>query len=167
MQVLYFDEHVLITRGNKGTIYCATRDGAVTLPPPSIPQKADAAEEQHANAPLSDKKRKAPVAGDGFTDTINVQKSRKKNRPAKMTKPAMISPSPTPDAPAGVPVGAVWPPTIHTRSNNVREENVSDASTFDSMVEANSFPQNQQRQQHDGGVRNILSSVEAFFSWGA
>lgn len=169
---------MLITRGNKGTIYCAARDGAVTLPPAGASQKADAVEEKHSEAPLSDRKRKGSVVGDSFTGASKVQTARKKHRPAELPKRAKISrpTSPRAKASGGVQLSMCPSSTFHMSSNYLTAESVHGTSSFLPAMEANNDSNNNQQQQqqqlqqqpshHDGGVRNILSSVEAFFSWG-
>lgn len=165
MKVLYYDEHVLITRGNKGTIYCncTTRDGTATLPLANTAQKPAGGEEQYAKAPLSDKKRKVTAFGN------------KKPLPAKEPKRAKLTLSRASETTTGVVMGSGLPPAAPKSSSNVPAGNLHDTAPVLPKMEDNhnrehSLPLNQQQQQQnhqDGGVRSILSSVEAFFAWGA
>jgi len=112
---------------------------------------------------LSDKKRKVVAFGN------------KKPLPANAPKRVKLTPPLAPETSTGVTMGSVLPPAAPKSSSNVPAGNLRVAASVSPKMEDNhsrarGLPLNQQQHHqnhHDGGVRSILSSVEAFFAWGA
>jgi len=160
IDVLYYDEHLLVTRGNRGTIYVASRQdpaSAVTAVPPStttgFPLKSG------SSAQLETKKRKVSDIGDDVASTFIEQGDEKRLCSIKNLPPTV---SPMSSNLADAVSGA----KRRNSGINHRPKTVSPTVSRPKAVSPTVFPL-PETQTHDiGGVRNILNSVEAFFSWG-
>jgi hypothetical protein len=160
IDVLYYDEHLLVTRGNRGTIYVASRQdhaSAVAAVPHSttigFPLKAG------SSSPLETKKRKVSDLGDDVASTISEQGDEKRLCSIRNLPPT-VSPM------ASNLANAVSGAKRRNSGINHRPKTVSPTVSRPKAVSPTVFPL-PETQTHDiGGVRNILHSVEAFFSWG-
>lgn len=155
IDILYLDESVLVTRGNKGTIYVMARDNglASSASSPVMDTVAEAIEDPGLKRKRFslDSKNKPKRSQLPKKAKYNVQ--RNDNRSDALMTPEFI---PLPVTPNG-------------------DENERSASFFDfaSFVPPEDTPPLEnpstvfsQAQQSDGGVKTILQSVEAFFSHG-
>jgi hypothetical protein len=150
IDVLYYDEHLLVTRGNRGTIYVASRQdhapAAATVPYSTtmgFPLKAG------SSSPLETKKRKVSDLGDDVASTMSEQGDEKRLCSIKNLPPAV---SPMSSNLADAVSGA------KRRNSGINHRPKAVSPTVLPLPET---------QTHDiGGVKNILHSVEAFFSWG-
>jgi len=151
IDVLYYDEHVLVTRGNRGTVYVASRQ-----------EDTAAVATSHSNATgfsfvaestLETKKRKIlPVKDDLATSTLSRQGEAKKLRTIN-TLPRTVS-----------PLSSSLADAASTTSNAERRN--SGINHRPKAVSPTAYPLPETQTDDVGGVRNILQSVEAFFSWG-
>ena len=151
IDVLYYDEHVLVTRGNRGTVYVASRQ-----------EDASAAAVSHSSStgfPLKDeppsetKKRKISDIGDGFATSMTSDQGGAKKLCSSHGLPPTVSPMSSSLADA-----ASSRSRTERRNSGINHRPKAISPTIYPLPET---------QTHDiGGVRNILQSVEGFFSWG-
>lgn len=162
IDVLYYDEHLLVTRGNRGTIYVASRqDHASAVPAVPHSTAADFPLKVGSLSPLETKKRKvSDLGGDDVASTISEQGDEKRLCSIKNLPPTV---SPMSSSLADAVSGAK---RRNISGINHRPKAISPAVSRPKAISPTGFPL-PETQTHDvGGVKNILHSVEAFFSWG-
>ena len=150
IDVLYYDEHVLVTRGNRGTVFVASRQEDASPVPTAhststgLPLKVD--------PPSATKKRKVSDIGDDLAaNSMMPEQGEAKKVCSIMSLPPTVS-----------PMSSSLADTASMRA----ERRNTGINYRPKAISPTVYPL-PETQTHDiGGVRNILQSVEAFFSWG-
>ena len=150
IDVLYYDEHVLVTRGNRGTVYVASRQ-----------EDASAIVSSHSSStgfplkvgplPETNKKRKMSDIGDNLaTNSMMSDQGEAKKVCSIKSLPPTVSPMSS--------SLADYASRAERRGSGINHRPKAISPTIYPLPET---------QTHDiGAVRNILQSVEGFFSWG-
>ena len=151
IDVLYYDEHVLVTRGNRGTVYVASRQ-----------EDASAIVSSHSSStgfplkvgplPETNKKRKMSDIGDNLaTNSMMSDQGEAKKSCSIKSLPPTVSPMSS---------------SLADATSSRAERRNSGINHRPKAISPTIYPL-PDTQTHDiGGVRNILQSVEGFFSWG-
>ena len=151
IDVLYYDEHVLVTRGNRGTVYVASRQ-----------EDASAIASSHSSStgfplkvrplPETNKKRKVSDIGD------NLESNSMMSDQGEAKKSCSIKSLPPTVSPMSSSLADTASSRAERRNSGINHRPKAISPTIYPLPDT---------QTHDiGGVRNILQSVEGFFSWG-
>lgn len=150
IDVLYYDEHVLVTRGNRGTVYVASREEGASAVATS--HSTSTGFQLKIDPPSATKKRKiSDIRDDLAANSMKSDQGEAKKTCSVKSLPPTVSPMSSSLADAASM-------RAERRNSGINHRPKAISPTVYPVPET---------QTHDvGGVRNILQSVEAFFFGG-